>query len=85
MKNWYKSLTENNINYKLFYQKDQSIFVCDDSYQLNTMEAYQDLYSSYILWIKAPIGMESDLEDENTVWKNWCWFLDIRFKNYRCC
>ncbi|CAJ0830355.1 4212_t:CDS:2 [Entrophospora sp. SA101] len=29
------------------------------------MEAYQDLYSSYILWIKTPIGMGSDLEDEN--------------------
>jgi hypothetical protein len=69
MKNWYKSLTENNINYKLFYRKDRSIFVRDDSYQLNTtMETYQDLYSSYILWIKTPIGMESDLEDENTVW-----------------
>ena len=68
MKNWYKSLTENNTNYKLFYRKDQSIFIHDDSYQLNTMEAHQNLYSSYILWIKTPIGMESDLEDEDTVW-----------------
>jgi hypothetical protein len=68
MKNWYKSLTENNIDYKLFYRKDRSIFVRDDSYQLNTIEAHQDLYSSYILWIKTPIGMESDLKDEDTVW-----------------
>ena len=50
MKNWYKSLTENNINYKLFYRKDQSIFVRDDSYQLNTMEAHQDLKGcSYLM------------------------------------
>jgi len=68
MKDWYKSLTENNTNYKLFYQKDQSTFICDDSYQLDIIEAHQNLCSSYILWIKTPIGMESDLEDEDTIW-----------------
>ncbi|CAJ0863280.1 11218_t:CDS:2 [Entrophospora sp. SA101] len=32
------------------------------------MEIHQDLNSSYILWLKAPKGMDPDLESEDKVW-----------------
>ena len=67
-KYWYKQLTENNINYKLFSRQNQSVFIRDDSYQLNAMEVHQDLNSSYILWLKTPKGMDPDLESEDKVW-----------------
>ena len=66
-KYWFKQLTENNINYKSFYRQNQSIFIRDDSYQLNVMEMHQNLDSLYILWLKTPKGMNPDLEGEDLV------------------
>ena len=48
--------------------QNQTVFVRDDSYQLNAMEVHQDLNSSYILWLKTPKGMDPDLESEDKVW-----------------
>ena len=64
----YKSLIEDNVNYRLFSRKNKSVFIHDDSYQLNVLEMHQDLNINnlYILWLKTPKGMDSDLEDEET-------------------
>jgi hypothetical protein len=70
MVSWYKSLIEDNVNYKLFTRKNRTVFIRDDSHQLNVLEMHQNLNidNLYILWLKTPKGMDSDLEDEDKVW-----------------
>ena len=70
MVSWYKSLIEDNVNYRLFSRKNKSVFLRDDSNQLNVLEMHQNLNidNLYILWLNPPKGMDSDLEDEGKVW-----------------
>ena len=60
MVSWYKSLIEDNVNYRLFSRKNKSGFLRDDSNQLNVLEMHQNLNidNLYILWLNPPKGMD---------------------------
>jgi hypothetical protein len=66
MVSWYKSLIEDNVNYRLFSRKNKSVFYV----MIHVLEMHQNLNidNFYILWLKPPKGMDSDLEDEDKVW-----------------
>jgi len=83
MKTWFKSLIESNKNYRLFSRQNKSVFIRDDSCQLNVMEMHNDLNSPYILWLKTPKDMDPDLINEDNETPQRRTYLEQGLQNLR--